>query len=497
MRRKSVLFVTLGLLLAGGIFGWRSLGGQVSAIQYVTAEVEQGAIVTSITGSGSVTLEEEIELKFGTAGKITSVAVQKGVSVETGAQLAQLDTRDLSVRVSIAAADLASSQQKLTDLSAGASLATMKDAEVTVSDALLNLRNAEKAYNEFLQPPLDIIEAAERAMKDAEVTYLQAIANLEELNEGPSEQESQRVDTAQQEAYLTFNAAYDDLRAYLLTTICLIPNCWEYVSQQMATMVAFQDWLQANLYGDGIEPLLQVQYASEKAERDALYQILFVNLTNLDDYSQLSITSIQDRINAYELVGAALLNAIDVFDVLTAGPTAVERAEAELDVNAAKATLDQAQEDYAMLAGTLPRDPLEIEAMRQEVRAAEAKYLSAQEDLDDLVQGTDAQVIADLKTKVEENRLRLTQAQEELASATLIAPIGGIIADVHQKAGDTVGQSDRIVTLISRAYLADIEMNEIDISLVKIGQRATLTFDAVEDVSLTGKVVEIDVLTSV
>jgi multidrug efflux pump subunit AcrA (membrane-fusion protein) len=40
-------------------------------------------------------------------------------------------------------------------------------------------------------------------------------------------------------------------------------------------------------------------------------------------------------------------------------------------------------------------------------------------------------------------------------------------------------------------------MNEVDVSKIKLGQKATITFDAIENLSMTGTVVEIDTLGTV
>ena len=52
-------------------------------------------------------------------------------------------------------------------------------------------------------------------------------------------------------------------------------------------------------------------------------------------------------------------------------------------------------------------------------------------------------------------------------------------------------------SLITKQQLATISLNEVDITKIKLGQKATLSFDAVEDLSLTGKVAEIDTLGTV
>jgi len=49
-----------------------------------------------------------------------------------------------------------------------------------------------------------------------------------------------------------------------------------------------------------------------------------------------------------------------------------------------------------------------------------------------------------------------------------------------------------LATLITRQKIAQISLNEIDAAKVKAGQKATLAFDALPDISITGKVAEVD-----
>jgi hypothetical protein len=51
--------------------------------------------------------------------------------------------------------------------------------------------------------------------------------------------------------------------------------------------------------------------------------------------------------------------------------------------------------------------------------------------------------------------------------------------------------------LVTQQKLAELSLNEVDVAKVKVGQKATLTFDAIEDLSLTGVVAEVESLGTV
>jgi HlyD family secretion protein len=71
-------------------------------------------------------------------------------------------------------------------------------------------------------------------------------------------------------------------------------------------------------------------------------------------------------------------------------------------------------------------------------------------------------------------------------------PFDGVLAKVSVKKLDTIGSGTSVATLITTQKVAEISLNEVDVSKVKVGQKATLTFDAIPDLTITGLVAEID-----
>lgn len=91
----------------------------------------------------------------------------------------------------------------------------------------------------------------------------------------------------------------------------------------------------------------------------------------------------------------------------------------------------------------------------------------------------------------------LEKARENYENCFILAQFDGKIAKINSKEGDLVSPSTVLFTLISEEKIAEISLNEIDAAKVKLGQKATLTFDAVPDLVLTGRVVEVDTVGTV
>lgn len=105
--------------------------------------------------------------------------------------------------------------------------------------------------------------------------------------------------------------------------------------------------------------------------------------------------------------------------------------------------------------------------------------------------------VATQENTVAQREAALQDAQENLANYAIRAPFASIVAKSDVKVGDSASSSTIIATLLTKQTVAQISLNEVDIAQVKVNQKVTLTFDAVEDLTLTGQVVEVDSLGTV
>ncbi len=118
------------------------------------------------------------------------------------------------------------------------------------------------------------------------------------------------------------------------------------------------------------------------------------------------------------------------------------------------------------------------------------------DQLKDSISDYDSQIDSQERT-IKQKEDALDNAKENYENCFVRASFDGQIAKVNIKKGDTVSTTAPLFTLISNQKIAEISLNEIDTAKVKVGQKATLTFDALPDLTLTGKVSEIDTIGTV
>lgn len=127
----------------------------------------------------------------------------------------------------------------------------------------------------------------------------------------------------------------------------------------------------------------------------------------------------------------------------------------------------------------------EVSISQGEIAVAKARLDDAQREYDRLKEGTDPEDIAAAKARV-----AAIEATINLAKIT--APFAGTVTDSNGKVGDLVNPNDPAFRVddLSKMFV-DVEIPEVDINRVKVGQEVTLTFDAIPSTEYQGRVSEV------
>ena len=91
----------------------------------------------------------------------------------------------------------------------------------------------------------------------------------------------------------------------------------------------------------------------------------------------------------------------------------------------------------------------------------------------------------------------LQDAKDNLANYYIYAPFDGIVGAVSVKKGDTISSGTAAITFITQTDLTTISLSEVDVTKIKMGDKAVLTFDAIDGLSIAGQVTEIDTIGTV
>jgi HlyD family secretion protein len=166
---------------------------------------------------------------------------------------------------------------------------------------------------------------------------------------------------------------------------------------------------------------------------------------------------------------------------------------ARADLDNAAAALKQAQAAYDRAGGAtnpyiaMSPQSLSLEQATNDYNAAKAK-------LDNLMKPPSAADIASADAGIASAQADLQSAQAVLADTELHAPFAGTIATIDTKVGEAVTAGAPIVQLadFSAWQVETTDLTEINIVNVQAGDTAMLSFDAIPDLDLSGKVTNIE-----
>jgi HlyD family secretion protein len=121
----------------------------------------------------------------------------------------------------------------------------------------------------------------------------------------------------------------------------------------------------------------------------------------------------------------------------------------------------------------------------EKLALAKAQLDDARRNADRLKNGADPVDVAAAKARV-------SAAQSTLITAFIVAPFDGTVTQAVPAVGDEVSAGKVAFRLDDLSHLlVDVQVSEVDINTVTIGQSATLTFDAILAKEYHGKVVEV------
>ncbi|HZY42851.1 MAG TPA: biotin/lipoyl-binding protein, partial [Anaerolineae bacterium] len=225
----------------------------------------------------------------------------------------------------------------------------------------------------------------------------------------------------------------------------------------------------------------QARVAEATAQRDRLFS----------GVTQADVLQAQTQVYAAQMQKDKLQEAMDkILDkggfALAAGESVGNQLEyANLELAAAQAVLNDLQD------GPQP-DQLRIANARIGVAAAQVK--AAQARLDLVTAGPLAQDVAISRAKIDQAKAEATQVQAQLDLTQIAAPFSGIVAKVLIDAHQFVGPGVPIVqvTDLQSLRVETSDLNENDVARINIGDTATVRFDALPDVKVTGTIARID-----
>lgn len=456
IKHKIISIIMLAAAAYAGYFFYQRSNSGGQDVQYITATAEAGSLVESISGSGQVSAESQLDLKTKASGSVIRVIAKKGQEVKKGELLLQINASDALKSVRDAETNLETAKLSMEKLVAPADDLSVLQSENSLNQAKetkqQDLNSLVKSYEDglnsivsaFLDLP-DIISGVDQTLYGYEI----------------SESEVSVQNTNNKSALLISTQRnvgnyYNDLER----NIKQAEN--NYASARTAYNLNFSHYSLTNrgASNDDINSLLEESVNTLYLLSDSIKSDL--NMYNFwMDYRQRMNLRIFSQVSQY----ISDLNSYSS------------------KVNSHLSSLLSAKSSIESAKNKIINDDRDIEVK--------------QELYEQLIAGADSLDLRTQQISIQQKENALADAKEKLADYSLRAPIDGMIAEFTAKTGEDVSSGASIGSIISSRQIAEIALNEIDASKVKVGQKATLSFDALPDLSLTGTVVDLDTLGTV
>jgi HlyD family secretion protein len=213
---------------------------------------------------------------------------------------------------------------------------------------------------------------------------------------------------------------------------------------------------------------------------------------------------------------AELVSAKANYEKVKVGPTEDELIVAKADMEKAAIAVQKAQAEYDEVAwipgvsalpqaAALQQASIDYERAKanyqqiaqspteSELKSAWAQVVQAQTHLDKLKRNPEPEDIAIAQAQVDQAQAQLEEAQLKLGKAAITAPFDGVVTSLGAEVGEMISSNTPMVVLMDVSnFHIDVEIDEIDISQIEVGQKVLITLDALPDEEIAGHVEAID-----
>lgn len=300
----------------------------------------------------------------------------------------------------------------------------------------------------------------------------------------------------------------------------VVPNRWAALSAQVSGVVSevlvadgdnvTQDQLLVQLSGIETAKAQVAGAQMELADAQRAYDNFVKDAASLAAQAQADIVKANDMMIA---AGRAL-------DKFEENPYLDDVKTATRDVNREKAQLDIAQKNFDKYASRPVTDStrkyyadelakqqrdynealydlqeLEMKKKQAEADLAAGKALlaTAQEEYDQRKNGPSPADLLVVQSRLDNAKAQVDSAQTALDQLSLNAPFAGNVSNPKVRPGELVTPGEPLLYLadVSNLQVETTDLNEIDVARLKIGDPAAVTFDALPNVTINGKVARI------
>ena len=506
---RRIFNLTLALVLVGfGIAGYVALGPPATAKAVTaTATVSKGSVLSSVSATGNASAATQLSLSFQTSGTVTEIDVAPGQVVTAGQVLAKITNASQQDALTSAKASLASAQAKYlqdqvveTPQQKAVDATSLQMAQNSVANAVAGITTAQASAAQDATQQAGSVQQAQQNL-----TTAQATAALD------AKQQQTAVDQAQQNvANAQANANQDATTQEIAVNQALgqlQTDQQTYQNDQKRPICSTSSAPSSGGSSTSTPPTTQPNNCVTQSQLDSDNAKISQDqnqVTNAENAQQAS--ALKDS-QATASAQNGLANAQN-----SQAAAALKDAQSVQSAQNAIGTAQTGQQAAAL------KDQQAVQNAQQQLASAQLSQQStAANNAVKQAPPTSATMSAD-QAQLDSAQAQVDTAQTNFNQTVLTAPVGGTVSLITGVVGQQAGSSNSsssssgsssasssstssagsagsgFVTLTNLQTLQVVAgFSETDAAKIQLGEPATVTFNALPNQTLQGKVSQIDI----
>lgn len=435
---KVIGTVIIFAAVVSAYYSYNYLFGTTTETKYTIAVVEKGTLVTSVSGSGQVSAYNQVDIKPKASGDIVWLDLKPGQTVYAGQALAGIDSTDAKK--------------------------TVADAELALEEAKLNF---DKDYAQ------------------APISYARELETLES--------EKADLDKKYEDSFNSISNAFLDVPNVITGLYDILYGTGVESWTKSWNIDGYKNMFSGSDYSL-ISSLVDIAVKDYNLARTA-YDKNFADFKILTRYSsEADIEAMLDQTLAtVKLMAQSAKSENNLMD------TIVDLNEK--NNSKANASVTTYKTNLKSYLGTINTHLSSLLTQKNSVSDAKQAIVNSNRDIEIMKinnpTGSNPITLQISLNSIKKKEVELADLKAKLANYTIRSPFDGIIASADIKKGDSVSSGTSIATIVTKQKIAESSFNEVDAAKIKLDQKVTLTFDAIDNLSISGRVSEIDTLGTV
>jgi len=503
--RKKFIIIALILIVAGGAgyYYYNKTNQKKSTVaQLKDYTVKKEDIKISVSSTGKVVAKDGVTLSFPVTGnlEVDNVYVKEGDKVKKGDKIASVKTESLAFDLQSAYASYQSAlanynskSSPATDSEINSAKTAIDQAQVSLDQAKISLQQTQSTASQSIANAQTNVATAENNLKmntdvnDSEIVhnaYLSLINTLKSININLSKQlrdSDSIIGVDDTNVNINFRLGLGALNSSTLSDAkTSYSQTKNLVNNLQPTILALNDSSPTASIDSAANQMAQVLTAMQAHLQD-MKNLLDATIT-FEGLNQSQLDGFKSTINSNQSSSNSATAS------LNSATQAVDNSKTNL--NQYQISYDKAVNDLKVAQSQADQN---INNATISVKSRDLSLTSAKNAYNDLIAPPKESDLASAQSQLTSAAIQVDRAKYSMEQATLTSPIDGTVAMLNYKKGDIIldnSTTDKNVATILNNDTLYIEVNveEADISKLKVGDSAQVTFDAIDGVNLTGEI---------